>query len=201
MTTEIGMQATSGKRYSIDSQPVVRQELLLRRACAWRSRALGTAFSVSLFFAVTPAPAQDELQDTLYAAGTTYRQAPTREWAYVLWQVTGPGPSLSGPVAVYAKQGGAVAPNAYARKAVVVVQTDPAAIKVLLQRATNLGEDLVVLDDRLRNLFQHLVPAETIPVEQKLALAIQGSLGDADSFDSLIMLAGLSKESASPSEP
>src|SRR6185312_786216 len=70
-------------------------------------------------------------------------------------------------------------------------QTDPAVIKVLLNRAVNLGDDLVELDQRLRNLFQHLMPSQGLTVEQKLAIAIQGSLTDVDNYENLALLARL----------
>lgn len=145
----------------------------------------------AMFVLAEPVAAQEGFEDTIYTAGTTYTQAADREWAYVIWDSTTPGIALNQHFAVYAKPGNAASPNPFTRKSVLSVQTDPAVIKVLLNRAVNLGDNPNELDHRLRNLFQHLMPSLGLPVEQALAIVIQGSLSDPENYDNLLLLARL----------
>ncbi|HKS37030.1 MAG TPA: hypothetical protein VJW76_07565 [Verrucomicrobiae bacterium] len=155
------------------------------------ARAAAAIIAAATFAVAGRVTAQEGLEDTIYTAGTTFTQAADREWAYVIWDNTTPGPAVNQHFAVYAKAGNAPSPGLYTRKSVLGVQTDPAVIKVLLNRAMNIGDNPNELDHRLRNLFQHLMPPSGIPVEQKLAIVIQGSLGDPDNYESLLLLARL----------
>src|SRR5689334_18675798 len=111
----------------------------------------------ALLALAVPAPAQP-LEDLIYAAGTTTKDAQNRAWSYLLWQANNAEALRDRPFAVYAKVGDSGSPSLYERKGVVRLVTDPAVITVLVQRAIQLGQNPALLEEHLDTLFQRLLP-------------------------------------------
>src|SRR5688572_26509363 len=138
--------------------------------------------------ALLPLPAKDIIEDLVYSAGTTWQDTQNRHWAYLLWQGSQPDLVKGKTFAIYVKSGDANSAALYQRKAVVRLQTDANVIDVLLNRSVNLGENLGVLEERLNNLFQKLIPPASATLAQKLAIIIQSSLSEPEHYRNLILL-------------
>lgn len=141
-----------------------------------------------LLCALLPLQAKDIIEDLVYSAGTTWKDAQNRHWAYLLWQGSEPDLVKSKTFAVYMKSGDANSAALYQRKAVVRLQTDANVIDVLLNRSVNLGENLGLLEERLNNLFQKLIPPANATLAQKLAIIIQSSLSEPEHYRNLILM-------------
>ncbi len=136
--------------------------------------------------------AQDQvLEDTVFTLGTVTRDATNRNWAYVVLQPTDPELLARRKLAVYVKPGAAASAGAYERRAILTLQTDPLAISGLLQRASNLGDDLVVLNGRVTNLFSALIPGGNLTLAERLSVVIRGSVDKPTHYQRLMHLARL----------
>lgn len=145
---------------------------------------------LALLASIQSARAQ-ALDEVVYTVGATARDASNRHWGYVLWQGDAPDLVQNKRFAVYAKQGSAAAVNPYARQAIVGVQTEPAVIQVVLNRAANLGDDFAQLESRINNLFQKIIPPGSFSLADKISIVIRGSLNDANHFNNLMALSRL----------
>jgi hypothetical protein len=135
-----------------------------------------------------PLPAQP-LDNALFTAATSATDQQGDEWAFLLFQLTtAPEDLFSRRLTVYAKPGGLDDPGTFTRTGNVGLQTNPAVIKVFLNRAAALGESPGDLNFALDELFGDLVPDPTIPVEEKLSAVIRGSLNDPREFANLMLL-------------
>jgi len=133
----------------------------------------------------------DVLEDTVFTLGTVTRDATNRNWAYVVLQPTDPELLARRKLAVYVKAGGAGSASAYERRAILTLQTDPAAIGALLQRASNLGDDLNVLNGRVTNLFAALIPAGSLTLADRISVVIRGAVDKPVHYQRLMHLARL----------
>jgi hypothetical protein len=131
------------------------------------------------------------LDEAVFTLGTTARDGSGRDWAYVVVQPTQPSLLAERKLAVYLKAGDPDSGAAYERKAVLSLQTDPLAIKALLGRAANLGDNLADLSGRIDNLFAAVIPSPSLPLEEKISAAIRGSLSKPEHFLNLIQLGRL----------
>ncbi len=131
------------------------------------------------------------LDETIYTVGTSIQDAAHRNWGYILWQGSTPELVQNKHYAIYSKAGDATASNPFFRQAIVGVQTDPAVIKVILNRSINLGENLGELENRINNLFQKVIPAGTLRLEDKISAVIRGARNDPNYFNNLVVLAHL----------
>src|SRR6184192_3883241 len=104
--------------------------------------------SLALALCFVPAFAQ-ALENMVYTVGTTTQDAAHRDWGFIVWQGTTPGLIQNKHFAIYSKAGDATSANPYTRQSITSVQTDPTAIKVVLNRAINLGDDLNALSTRI----------------------------------------------------
>jgi hypothetical protein len=130
------------------------------------------------------------LPDTLFVVGTSATDSQGRAWGYVLWISSDQELSLGRTFAVYAKPGEPATPGTYTRRAVAGLQTEPPVIGALLNRARNLGDNLVELEERVDNLFAALQPPAG-PLAEKLSAVIRGSLSDPNQFNNLVLLGRL----------
>jgi hypothetical protein len=131
------------------------------------------------------------LDDAVFTLGTTTRDASNRDWAYIVVQPTQPDLLGRRKLSVNFKAGDADAAAGYERRAVLTLQTDPLAIRALLSRAANVGDDLSALGERIDNLFAAVIPAPGLPLEDKISAAIRGSLSKPEQFANLIQLGRL----------
>jgi len=136
-----------------------------------------------------PAPAQSGIGDVVYTVGTTARDAHGRDWAYLLWQSTEPGLLSNRVFAVYAKPGDVTNNAPYVRLSLVSVETDARVIEPLLERAANLGDDMQKLDQDIQQLFGSFIPTTSISRAEQLSAVIRGSLGSAEYYQDLLLLA------------
>jgi len=143
-----------------------------------------------LLTAATPAlRAQGQiLEDTVFTLGTVTRDQTNRHWAYVVLQPTDASLLAQRKLAVYVKAGDAASATPYERQAILTLQTDPAAIAALLQRAASIGDDLTALDGRVNNLFAALVPTGTPTLAERLSIVIRGSLDKPQYYQKLVHL-------------
>lgn len=128
------------------------------------------------------------LEDTVFTLGTVTRDQSNRNWAYVVLQPTEPGLLAQRKLAVYVKAGDATSATPFERQAILTLQTDPAAIAALLQRAANLGDDQAALNSRLSNLFAALIPSGTPTLAERLSIVIRGSLDKPQHYQKLVQL-------------
>ena len=110
--------------------------------------------------------------------GTPWRNPAGEDWAYVFWQAAD-GSSLSNrTMAVYRKAGEAAGPGVFTRQSVVRRQANPIVITPLLDRSSNVGQDLALLAEQTDGLFQAVIPAPGLPLAEKLSAVIQGLTRD-----------------------
>lgn len=141
--------------------------------------------------AAAPTFSQEIIDRAVFSMGTTTEDALGRDWAYILWQPTDPGLVLDKKYAIYAKTGNAASPNPYERRGIALLQTNPQVIQALLNRAVNLGDDLVTLEDRLNALFVEVIPSGSLTLSEKLSAVIRGSVGRPDRMANLMLLGRL----------
>lgn len=144
------------------------------------------------FFLVVPAlaPAQAPLQNALFTAGTTAKDGQGDAWAFLLFQLTADMETLLGRrLAIYQKPGAIDVPGAFQHSGNVALQDNPAVIKVLLQRASALGQAPGDLNAAVDELFGEFIPNPALAVEEKLSAVIRGSIGDPRQFANLMLLA------------
>jgi hypothetical protein len=156
-----------------------------------QAREMRVVMRIWVLMMATAALIAQPLEEMIYTVGTTTKDGMGRDWGYILWQGEAPNGVQAKRYAIYAKSGGASSLNAYARQAVVGVQTDPAVIQVLLGRGENLGENVVQLESRIDTLFQAIIPDPSLSLAEKISAVIRGSLNDANHFNNLIVLARL----------
>ncbi len=167
--------------------PTMHAMNLLRRAAS-------RAWMLCLALALIPAAlgqAPGVLENTVFTLGTTTRDATLRDWAYVVVQPTEAALLANRKLAVYIKAGDAAAANAYQRRSILALQTDPAAIQVLLQRGASIGDNLAELEGRVNALFAAIMPAGNLSLPDKLSSVIRGSLAKPQYFETLAQLARL----------
>lgn len=131
------------------------------------------------------------LEDTVFTLGTVTRDATDRNWAYVVLQPTDPELLARRKLAVYVKSGAAASAGSYERRAILTLQTDPAAISALLQRAAGLGDDLELLNGRVTNLFSALIPSGNLSLAELMSVVIRGAVDKPTHYQRLMHLARL----------
>ena len=136
-----------------------------------------------------PARAQSGIGDIIYTVGTTARDPHGRDWAYILWQGTSPGLTSNRVFAVYIKAGEATNNSPYTRLSLVAQQTDPRVIEPLLERAANVGDDMIKLDQDIQQLFASFIPPTSVTRADQLSAVIRGSIGSATYYQDLLLLA------------
>ena len=136
-----------------------------------------------------PAMAQ-VLPDVLFTVGTTWRDSQNRDWSYIALQPAEPGLLQARKLAVYAKPGAADSNAPYERKAILAVQTDPAILTAILNRAQNLGDPVPELGERLDELFGELVPAPALSLPHKLSAVIRGVMAKPEEHYGNLLLMG-----------
>lgn len=109
----------------------------------------------------------------------------------MLVQPTRPDLLAARKLAVYRKAGESDSAASYERRTILTLQTDPAILAAMLQRAANLGDDLGALSNRVENLFAGLVPAGSLSFAEKLSAVIRGSLDQPHHYNNLIQLGRL----------
>ncbi len=147
---------------------------------------------VSLLLIALPLGAQAPgLDETLYTVGTTIDDSENNPWAYLLWHSGSAELLQQKSFAIFAKQGGADSGFLYQLKSIVKIQTNEQTIFALLKRAEAVGEDLIALESRINDLFGAYVPADGLSVQAKLSFLIQGSQGEPEVFNNLMLLSRL----------
>ncbi len=132
---------------------------------------------------------QSGIGDIVYTVGTVARDSHGRDWAYLLWQATEPVLISNRVFAVYSKPGDATNNAPYTRLSLVSLQTDARVIEPLLERAANLGDDLIKLQQDLLQLFGALMPASAISRAEQLSAVLRGSLNDPRYYQNVLLLA------------
>src|SRR5512138_47018 len=135
------------------------------------------------------AHAQNGIGDIVYTVGTVARDSHGRDWAYLLWQATEPVLISNRVFAVYNKPGEATNNAPYTRVSLVSLQTDARVIEPLLERAANLGDDLIKLQQDLQQLFGALMPASALSRAEQLSAVLRGSLNDPRYYQNVLLLA------------
>jgi hypothetical protein len=168
------------------TDPARRRE---RTSKGWNfSRRLFQSLELFVLLAWSGAAGAQSLGGAIFFSGTVTTSSIGQSWAYVVWQATDAALLQAQPVAVYRKVGGPGSTNAFALAGVADYQLDPRVITLLNQKAVQLGDDLAAVGEHIDQLFTGLVPAPTLPTEDKLAGVLQGSLGLAEHYDNLTLL-------------
>ena len=160
------------------------------RACAILCVAICTALAWFLF---TPlhSDAQEVLEDTVFCMGTSTEDDTARQWAYLLWHTDDQFLVRDKKFAIYAKEGDAGSIDSYELQGIALLQTDPLIIQALLNRASQIGDDLVKLEERIDGLFVQVMPEGNLTLPEKISAVIRGSLEDPEQFGNLVMLGRL----------
>ena len=150
-----------------------------------------TIIALGLLALVSPGAraGETDLGRIMLTAGTTATNAAGQPWAYVFWQVTDRSMLQDRAFAVFRKNGNAASANSFSPAGVVQTQNDPAAVKLLLTRAANLGEDATTLESAINEMFSGSDLDLTLPLEEKLLALILGSYVDDEAYDRLMFLA------------
>lgn len=128
-------------------------------------------------------------ENLAYTVGTTIENNASQRWAYLLWQGSSAQLLKNGSFAIYAKAGDAASTALYSQTAFSRMETDPAALQALLDRAVNVGEDLALLEENINNLFEGLLSAAyPLTLGEKLSTVILGAQSDADVYEQLLFL-------------
>ena len=146
------------------------------------------ALCIGCMSGASPALQAQVLDQTLFTAGTVTRNAANQHWAYLALQIDDPLKLRQRKIAVYSKAGQPGSPNAFVRKGVITVQTDPLILQTLISRAVNLGESAAELEFALNEIFGELVPDPSLALKGKLSAVIQGALADPQQYGSLVLL-------------
>ncbi len=142
---------------------------------------------VLLLLQALPARGQS-LGGAVFFSGTVTTNAAGQAWAYIVWQATDAALLQGQPVAVYHKTGGAGSTNLYTLLGVADYQVEPRTIAFLNNRAVQLGDDLAQVADHVDQLFSGLVPSPSLPLEEKMAGVMEGSVGMDEYYDNLTLL-------------
>lgn len=141
-----------------------------------------------LAFLAATSPAQ--AAEPLLTATVLTVERGDQTWAYLVW--TSPEGEQLGTrhFSVYQKEGDAASSDAFSRVALVSLQTDPRAIRSLLDRARfALGEDIPAVTDTLTRFFQGTEPSGALKPEDLIAGLIQSARTDADRLTDLRLAA------------
>ncbi|NBD37525.1 MAG: hypothetical protein GVY10_03030, partial [Verrucomicrobia bacterium] len=130
------------------------------------------------------------LEEVLFTVGTTVEDenGDGEAAVYLLWQANDLSQLKDRSLAVYSKVGNAGSANPYQYDGTARVRLQGAAIQVLLARGEALGDDTATLENNLDNLFEKLIPAGGLPLEDKIAAVVAGALDDPEQFENLIFL-------------
>ncbi|MGC9452052.1 MAG: hypothetical protein ACP5I4_11465 [Oceanipulchritudo sp.] len=152
-------------------------------------------FLTTILFASLPtgAPAllqAQELDNVLFTVGTSVEDTDGdgETPVFLLWQSADLQQLQGREFAIYSKPGAADSPDPYLFEGTARLRLDPAAIKVLINRGDALGDDSALLESDINNLFEELVPAGDIPLEEKISAVVAGCLGDPELFENLLFL-------------
>ncbi|MDF7798488.1 hypothetical protein P4C99_03390 [Pontiellaceae bacterium B1224] len=148
--------------------------------------------SVTMAVALQPRSAEAQnnqgLGDMIFTAGTVTTDANGRDWAYLSWMATDLSMLLGVQYDIYAKPGDFDAAIPYELKGTAQLHTDPQSITVLNGQAVNLGQDLNHLEDVIDQLFAEAVPAGNLPLGEKIAAVIDGSIEDTQMFQNIVFM-------------
>lgn len=158
--------------------------------CECLFKAFVSALSVLLSPQALPA-ADEPLANSVFTIGTTTTNGLGVAWTYLLWQPTEPNALQGRKLAVYAKSGDANSPANYARRTITQRQVDPLVIQSLLNRATNLGDDLATLETRINALFSAAIPHPTLSLAEKVSAVIRGAEKEPQLLANIIFLGRL----------
>jgi hypothetical protein len=154
------------------------------------SKSISTGCAVwALAFSLLAPPifAQEQFGNLYFTVGTvTFTQG--QHWAYLLIDSSQRELLQGQYFAIYSKAGTPSAAGSYVRLAVLNLQTHPMALAVLLQRAKSVGDDPSVLDGKIADLFQNLMPSASLKPQDKLSIVVQGAIGNPELFDNLLVL-------------
>ncbi|MGB0371617.1 MAG: hypothetical protein ACPGN3_09710 [Opitutales bacterium] len=131
-----------------------------------------------------------QINDALFTVGTTTRGQDSRDWAYILWQSEDLDLLSGGNVAIYRKDGDATSINPYSFEGLTSLQTNTTAIRALLQKGAQIGDDLLVLDERITDMFD--IPfSGDLELEDKVSAIMQAAQVDERYFENVVLLSRL----------
>lgn len=149
------------------------------------------AFALAGLMAGTPGDlrAQD-LGETLFTVGTTLEDDDSdgQAWSYLLWQSEDLDQLKGRVFAIYSKEGAATSPNPYTYEGTARTRLEPAAVLALVNRGELIGDDRVKLESDINSLFEEIIPDMGLPLEQKIAVVVDGALLDPELYENLIFL-------------
>ena len=131
------------------------------------------------------------IENAVFTLGTSTTDAQNRTWGYVALSPTDPELLKNRQLAIFSKTGDPAAPTPFTRQSVIGLQTEPATIQALLNRAATVGDKLDELERRLNNLFAGVIPSTNLTLAEKLSIVIRGSVAEPQNFGSLVLLGRL----------
>ena len=145
------------------------------------------AFLFFCLYGLCAAHAEEQL---LFTSGTTIQHNGTN-YAYLVWQANNEALLTDQSFAIFRKDGGPDSLSPFSLTGMATLQTDPASIQLLLERAAALGEDDLILESTIDQLFGQFVPSDALPLRDKISAVIRGSVNDVTLFDNLLFLSKL----------
>lgn len=124
----------------------------------------------------------------LFCMATPVRLA-TKDWAYVLWDVSAGAALPDEAFAVYARAGGFTSAGTFTRVTVAQRQRDPAAIAWLIDRAEAIGQTAADLSELIDTVFADLSLAPDLTLPQRLAAVVRAADENPEVADNLALLA------------
>jgi len=147
------------------------------------------ALVVSVLCCVGAHAAETDLGRVMFTAGTTATNTSGQPWAYIFWQATDRSMLQERAFALFRKDGTATSADTFEPAGVAQMQADPAAVKLLINRGANLGENTAQLDSAINEMFSGTDLDITLPLERKIVALMLGSSLDDQSYDKLMFLA------------
>jgi hypothetical protein len=138
---------------------------------------------------ICSADAPEESFRTL--VGTTTTDASGKTWAFLQWQAQDPGLLSGRAYAVFAKDGNATSTNSYAHVATMQMQTNAAVLEAIAATSDRVGSFEEELEKTVNDLFEDLVPADTLTLGQKLSVVMFSARKDPKVHETLVFLAKL----------
>lgn len=169
-----------------DTSAAFFQSLEKRRAPIsnhWKS-----LLSALVLLAGPCAHAAEDIGPLVFSAATTCQTGGVY-WSYVVWHATDHDLLRGKVFEVFRKEGDAGSANVFASRGMIFEQTDPNVIRMLCNRAVNLGEDLAKLDDSVTAMFGGLLPSNSLPLTEKISVVIRGAAATPEDRENLAFLA------------
>ena len=141
--------------------------------------------AVPLCFAEAP----EEKFRTL--VGTTTTDDSGNTWAFLQWQAQNVDLLNGRSYAVFAKDGDATSTNPFSLVSTMQMQTNASVLSAIAATSDRVGSSDAELEQTVDDLFDELIPADSLTLGQKLSVVMFSARKDPKVYETLVFLAKL----------